>query len=267
MTILDWLLASMQILREAGVDSPRRDALVLLEDELDKDRSWVIAHPEFELSTKTLSRLDLLIKKRQKRKPLAYIRGKAWFYGRFFTVNDKVMIPRPESEDIIDILKKLKPKQIIDIGTGSGCLAITAKLEMPNTAVSAVDISNEALQVANINAKNHKVDINFIQGSLLDKIKVSINKKVTIIANLPYVPNDLITSPEINFEPKIALFSGKDGLNHYQDFWQQVSDLKNKPRCIVTESLESQHDEISKMAKPNYRLLEKSLLIQVFELT
>src|SRR5690606_5411278 len=101
-------------------DAPRRDCLVLLEDTIKKDRAWVVAHPEYELDQKVVQQLNALITKRANREPLAYIRGKAWFYRRFFTVTPDVLIPRPESETIIELLLKLKlkPKQtIIDIGT------------------------------------------------------------------------------------------------------------------------------------------------------
>ncbi len=98
MTVFDWLQASMIKLRDAGVDSPRRDCMVLLEDLLDKDRSWVNAHGEHELTNEQTETLDRQMKKRLNRIPLAYIRGKAWFYKRFFEVNPDVLIPRPESE-------------------------------------------------------------------------------------------------------------------------------------------------------------------------
>ena len=107
MTIADWLFSTMQKLHDAGVDSPRRDALVLLEDTIKKDRAWVVTHPEHLLQGLPLQKVDDLVERRIKREPLAYIRGRAWFYGRFFTVNPSVMIPRPESESFIDLLKSL----------------------------------------------------------------------------------------------------------------------------------------------------------------
>lgn len=264
MTILEWLITTMDVLKQAGVDSPRRDALVLLEDEIKKERSWVISRPEHELSISTVKNLNLKVSKRQKRRPLAYIRNKAWFYGRFFNVDDTVLIPRPESEDIIDILKNLKPKKIIDIGTGSGCLAVTAKLEIPTAEVFASDISDSALKVAQQNSLKHNASINFIQGSILQNLDSIIDKNTVIIANLPYVPKNLVTSPEIEFEPKLALFSGIDGLDHYRLLWQQINNLSIKPHHVITESLESQHKSIENLAKPNYKIEKTNLLIQVF---
>lgn len=266
MKIANWLVETMKKLGATGVDSPRRDALVLLEDTLEKDRAWVLAHPEYELDKDELKKVNDLVERRIKREPLAYIREKAWFYGRFFAVNKNVLIPRPESEDFIDILKELKPKTIVDIGTGSGALAITAKLELPESQVIATDIDTSALTLAKHNADIHNVSIKFLHGSLLEPIKDVELKDYTIIANLPYVPDELITSPEIIKEPKLALFSGTDGLDHYRDFWQQVERLEDKPTYILVESLEAQQEELKTLAKSaNYKVRETKLLISVFE--
>lgn len=263
MTILEWLVSSMKKLNEAGVDSPRRDCLVLVEDLLNKDRSWVNAHSDFRLSNGQIKKLDMQVNRRIKRKPLAYIRGKAWFYGRFFEVNPDVLIPRPESEGFIKLLKNIRPKSIADIGTGSGCLAITVKLELPETEVIATDIDKKTLAVARKNAENHGVKVKFIEGSLLEPIK---DHAEVVMANLPYVPDGLITSEEINYEPKNALFSGKDGLDHYRKFWEQVKGSAKKPTHILTESLENQHEQMKKLAAAAGYALEKTdILVQQFK--
>lgn len=255
----------MKKLVEAGVDSPRRDCLVLVEELLGKDRSWVNAHAEYELNNEQISILDKQLKRRVNREPLAYIRSKAWFYGRFFEVNPDVLIPRPESESFIELVKEIKPKTVVDIGTGSGILAITAKLEIPNLKVFATDISGQALKVAQKNAKDHNVEINFVQGDLLGPIKNLGLEHYAVLVNLPYVPEDLVTSPEIETEPAEALFSGKDGLDHYKKFWSQVGELEIKPKYIMTESLETQHKDIKEMAKKaGYELDKVDVLIQRF---
>lgn len=256
----------MKKLNEAGVDSPRRDCLVLLEDLLKKDRSWVNAHAELKLSRGQVQVLDKQINRRVDREPLAYIRGKAWFYKRFFELNPDVLVPRPESESFIEILKQIRPKKIVDIGTGSGCLAVTAKLELPGSQVIATDVDEKALKVAQRNAEKYKVDIKFIQASLLDEMMDSDFTQVAIIANLPYVPEGLVTSREINYEPGLALFSGKDGLDHYRKFWSQIGSLDKKPLYVLTESLESQHKAIKDLAKSaGYKLAGTNILVQLFE--
>jgi len=277
MTISEWLIKTMSGLGSAGVDSPRRDALVLLEDTLEKERSWVLAHPEYELSHTTIDNLAGLIKRRAGREPLAYIRGKAWFYGRFFEVTTDVMIPRPESESFINLLeqiledKKLKlghSINIIDVGTGSGCLAITAKLQFPQSEVFAIDVSSKAIEVARRNAKKHDVNIGFLHGSILESLLSSNFHLPTyiIVANLPYVPNDMVTSPEIRREPEQALFSGHDGLDHYRTLWQEIAELAIKPTVVLTEALLEQHPELTILAQASgYVLRRTELLVQQFQ--
>lgn len=277
MTIAEWLVETMDKLGQAGADSPRRDALVLLEDVLQKDRAWVLAHPEYLFQGTTLEKVNALVERRMKREPLAYIRGRAWFYGRFFEVNPNVLIPRPESESFIDLLKQIvnsgqwtvdRNFMIVDIGTGSGALAITAKLELPDVKVIATDIDEEVIRVARNNAETHKVKIEFIKSDLLESLPSTIFQLPSaIVANLPYVPSELATSPEIEAEPKLALFSGKDGLDHYRKFWEQVAGLGFKPKYILTESLESQHKELQNLAKvANYKLHKTEILVQVYKL-
>ena len=282
MTIADWLINAMTKLHDAGVDSPRRDSLVLLEDTLRKDRAWVVTHPEYEIPSDNLKEVNKLIKRRVQREPLAYIRGRAWFYGRFFNVNRDVMIPRPESESFITLLKqttdgyvKGSTFHIIDVGTGSGCLAITAKLEIPGAEVIAIDNSQKALDIAKKNARNHKVKIDFLNGDLLQPLLHSSFSvpRSTLMANLPYVPAGLVTSPEITQEPAAALFSGQDGLNHYRQFFEQIAKNSQFIRSmsveyILTESLENQHGDVTQLAKAaGYKLEKTEVLVQLFKAT
>jgi release factor glutamine methyltransferase len=267
MSIADWLLDTMKRLGVAGVDSPRRDALVLLEDTLAKERSWVLAHSEYELTEIELESVNKLIERRVNREPLAYIRGRAWFYGRFFEVNPSVLAPRPESESFIELLKKLKPDRVFDIGTGSGCLAITTALEIPGCTVVATDTSAVALAIAKYNARILHATLGFSEADLLKPLIDFDFTGSTIITNLPYVPESIVTSPEITKEPREALFSGEDGLDHYQRFWQQIGELKYKPSYILTESLESQHDTLERLAaEAGYKLDTTDILVQQFQL-
>lgn len=256
----------MKALGEAGVDSPRRDALVLLEDTLGKDRSWVLAHADHELSRKELEHVNALVERRLKREPLAYIRGKAWFYGRFFEVNTNVLIPRPESETIIDIAKELAPTTIADVGTGSGCLAITAALELPDSHVIATDVSLEAIELARANAYHHHAHINLQHTYLLENI-LEQHAPELIMANLPYVPEDHSVSQEVKTEPRLAIFAGQNGMDVYQSFWGQLSTTNHHPKYIITESLENQHHSMNELAiKSRYRLSHSEHLIQLWKL-
>lgn len=266
MTIAEWLIETMKRLGEAGVDSPRRDALVLLEDTLKKDRAWVLAHPDHRFQGGTLETVNALIERRIKREPLAYIRGKAWFYGRFFTVNEHVLIPRPESETIVEIVKEIAPTTVVDIGTGSGCLAITIALELPEAHVTASDISTNTLELARHNAYQHKVSVHFMHTYLLEGV-LDQHAPEVIVANLPYVPENLAVEPELKTEPRLALFAGADGMDVYENFWAQISTAGLKAKYIVTESLESQHTHMNELAvKSGYRLAHSEHLIQLWKL-
>jgi len=266
MKTAEWLFETMKKLGDAGVDSPRRDALVLLEDTLEKDRTWVLAHSDYEIPTDKLDDVNSLVERRIGREPLAYIRKKAWFYGRFFYVDANVLIPRPESETIIELAKEIKPKTVVDLGTGCGCLAITLALEFPGIEVIATDTSSQALEIARKNTYSHGVKIQFKKAYLLDDLLEESGPDL-LVANLPYVPEGLITSPEIETEPKEALFAGESGMDLYESMWAQISTSLHKPTNILTESLETQHSQMNTLAaRSGYGLTKAEGLIQQFEL-
>lgn len=267
MTISNWLVESMVKLKDAGVAHGRREALIFLSDLLQQDKSWIHAHPEHELDDLQVRELSYKLEKRLKRVPLAYIRGYVEFYGRKFTVNSNVLIPRPESEGFIDLLKTLRfeTMRLADVGAGSGVLGITAALEFPDSSVHLYDIDPATLALAHHNARQYELYLHYYESDLLDNLQP---KPYDIfLANLPYVPEGLITSPEIETEPKLALFSGKDGLDIYRKFWPQVSSLEHKPKYILTEALEDQHTETEELARrAGYTLQMTDKLVQLFAL-
>lgn len=212
-------------------------------------RTWLHAHPEHELSQTEQQKLDELLKRRLKHEPTAYILGFKEFYGRDFAVTSDVLVPRPESEDFIEIIKTLEVDDLkfIDIGTGSGCLAVTIALEQPTWSGTATDVSRSALNVAKQNAKKLKAKnlVFKVQNLLADDTQ----NYDLIIANLPYVPNNLRNKPDIKHEPEIALFADHDGLALYQELFKQIKVRKHKPLHILTESLETQHKHLKKLAE------------------
>lgn len=265
MTIADWLFNTMEKLGDSGVDSPRRDALVLLEDTLDKDRSWVLAHPDSEIPQDKLTDVNRLIERRIEREPLGYIRKKAWFYKRFFYVDENVLIPRPETETIIEMAKEIRPESVVDVGTGSGCIAITLALELPDSTITATDIDPKAVEICRKNAYAHEVKINILNTYLIEGLLVEEAPDL-LVANLPYVPDGLITSPEIELEPKTALFGGENGMDVYENLWAQISTSSYPPKFILTESLESEHSHMNTLAaKSGYGLMRTEGLIQQFQ--
>jgi len=267
-----WLKDTTSQLASVGISTPRLDALVLLEDLLDKDRAWLLAHPEMVIKTHKLRLLDKQLQQRLKHTPLAYIRGKTEFYGREFLLNKRVLEPRPESETMIDVLKGLSlPSNtiIIDIGTGSGALGITAKLELPDMTVIATDIDKHCLEVAQQNAKKHRISLTFLRGDLLEAIE-SVpfqNSALVLLANLPYVPTQYHINQAAHMEPRRAIFGGKDGLNLYRRFFKQMTDSNFSVQYILTEALPFQHEALAMLAQhANFGLQKEDDFIQLFGL-
>lgn len=229
----------------------------LLEDVLKRPRAFILAHPEKSISNHQLTIINRKIARRVKGEPLAYILGYKNFYGMDFIVNKNVLVPRPETELMVEeALNQLSISNeqftIIDVGTGSGCIIISLSkksfdFQHPTFSFIGIDISPKALTVAKKNAKLHEADkkIRFIKGSLLEPIlknkKLIIDDcKLIIAANLPYVESGwkkALKSPErigLKFEPSIALYSGKDGLDHYRKLAVQIKKLSDKTKKPIT---------------------------------
>lgn len=208
-------------------DSPtaRRDAELLLLHVAGISRAELLTHPEHPLSEDQRLAYDRAIARRQQQEPIQYITGTQEFYGRAFRVTPAVLIPRPETEHVIEAaveaLSQDAPRpdslRILDVGTGSGILAVTLALHYPHASVTATDISAAALSVARCNAESHGVDsrIRFLESDLLEAVQGESFE--LIVSNLPYVANDEPLAPEVvGFEPHTALFAGPDGLTMYR---------------------------------------------------
>lgn len=272
MTVSIWLSHAIDKLETAGIGTARLDSQLLLADELEHDRSWLLAHLDTPLTDQTARKLDKQLDERCRHVPLAYIRGKTEFYGREFLVDQRVLEPRPESETMIDILKGLppvktkEPMQIIDVGTGSGALAITAKLELPQADVTATDINPDCLEVAQANADKHRVNITFAQGDTFEPIKIETGHLIITLANLPYVPDSHQINPAAMHEPRNAIFGGPDGLDPYRKLFKEASKLSKRPGYILTESLPPQHKQLALIAaRYGFIQTKEDDFIQVFE--
>lgn len=256
------------------------DLDLIVANELSEDRSFVISYPDFKLDFFKKNKIEKKLKKRAKGVPLAYLQKNKEFYGRDFFVNENVLIPRPETELIIEsIMQKVKENDksfknflVLDIGTGSGNIIITLTKELKKEFVNfdfiATDISKKALKIAQKNAKNHKVEslINFFQSDLLknEKLKnevANFESEILLIANLPYVnedfKSDLLKKPEsksLIFEPQTALWSGEDGLNHYIRLIETIKNnenLRNKKFTFYFE-ISPEQNELLKERILNY---------------
>lgn len=266
----EWLKTATKQLKISGIGSARLDALILLEDELGVDRSKLLAEPVL-INNSQLRELNKRLIRRSNQEPLSFIREKTEFFGREFFINADVLEPRPESETMLELLINIVPNvknlKVVDVGTGSGALAITAKLELPRAEVIAVDIDKKCLLVTEINASRHNAKIKFIHSDLLDKISNNFLDGAVLLANLPYVPDRYKINPSAGFEPKIAIYGGKDGLDLYRRLFEQISENKYRLLYIFTESLPFQHTNLSEIAKQvGYEKIETEDLIQLFKL-
>lgn len=263
----DWLISATQRLESARISTGRLDSLVLLEDALQKDRSWLLANPDFIIEADVIQNLDKLIKRRSSHEPLAYIRGRSEFYGREFIVSPATLQPRPETETMIELLKGLELTEavsIVDVGTGSGAIAITAKLELPHAKVSATEINAKALNIAKQNSKFFRTNISFYLGNVLAPLNGTAD---VILANLPYVPDGFTVNPAAMQEPRVAIFGGADGLELYRDMFEQIKLNKQKPKFVLTEALPYQHGNLTTIASSaGYSQSKAEDFIQMFVL-
>ena len=231
-----------------GIPSALLDAELILAHTLRQSRTWLHAHGEDVIEPRQLEIATAWLDLRKERVPVAYILGYKEFYGRQFKVTPAVLIPRPESEEVIESLKKYwgeKPGKLVDIGTGSGCLGITAKLELP-LDVTLTDISRHALTVAEENAATLGAKVTLQQSNLLEDIPGIFD---IIIANLPYVDSSWERSPETNHEPSLALFADDNGMAIIKRLIDQARTRLKTGGLLLLEADPAQHGELTEHAK------------------
>lgn len=269
MRFVDWLQQAEKLLTDSGIGTARLDALVLAEDVIGIDRAMLIAEPDTEITPAQNKKLKNLLKRRSTHEPLAYIRGKNEFYGREFLITPDVLEPRPESETMIDELKKLPnlgAQPIIgDIGTGSGALGITAKLELPEAQVELIDIDAKALQIAKMNVDKFTLPVKVIKSNLLAQ---TTQKYDVLLCNLPYVPDDFKINTAASHEPRLAIFGGPDGLDLYRQLLDQIKIGSNRPLYLLFEALPLQHSNLETLAQSvGYTATKKNDFILVLKRT
>lgn len=249
----------------AGTGLPSSDAEIILAHCLDKDRIWIMANGMSRLSAAAWKKFTTFAERRRRREPVAYIIGKQEFYGRAFAVDRRVLIPRPATEGVVlrtlqfikdgreatdDVdegivvtAKRLKVEcgmslgrkgckvtTIVDVGTGSGCIAITLALERPDLHVVATDASADALDVARANAAHHGVldRVEFREGTGLDPVN-DLRAQFILVSNPPYIPDGRLLMADVReYEPHSALFGGPEGHEIAADFIRQA---ESHPMC------------------------------------
>ena len=179
------------------------------------NRAWLIAHDRDELTPEQAAQLNALIERRCQGEPVAYIVGAREFYGREFKVGPGALIPRPETEHLVEAALKraAQDARVLDIGTGSGCIAITLKLVRPDLNVTAIDVSADALDIARANAEALNAQVEFIESDLFSAL--AGRQFDLIVSNPPYIPeaDEHLSQGDLRFEPSNALASGPDGLD------------------------------------------------------
>jgi release factor glutamine methyltransferase len=240
----------------ANIKSARLDGLIILENVLKTNRTNILLNLNETFSGVQYKLFNKLINQRANNTPIAQIIGRKEFYGRNFIVNKNVLIPRPESENMIDAfkflisnvseLKKINNIKLLDIGTGSGCLGITLKLEFPNIEVNLVDNDLKALSVAKKNDVFYSTRLNIYFSNLLSQVSFDPN---IIVANLPYVPDKYKLNDEAKQEPANAIFGGNDGLDCYRELFEQIADLQKYPLFLLLESFPKSHTSLIKAAQ------------------
>jgi release factor glutamine methyltransferase len=214
--ILDVIYKTAPYFEKAGIESPRLTIELLLAHLLQKKRLNLYLEFERELDEPTLERLREMVKRRVTGEPVQYITGETEFCGLKFAVDRRVLIPRPETELLVEVVTERKPGTIVDVGTGSGCIAVALAKRLPDAPITGVDVSPEALEVAAGNVKRHNLEkyIRLLKSDLLEALPDSLTVDA-IVSNPPYIASgELAELPKEvkDFEPVRALVAGEDGL-------------------------------------------------------
>ncbi|SVA49388.1 uncharacterized protein METZ01_LOCUS102242 [marine metagenome] len=239
--VIDLINWAESYFKEKGFENPRMEIEWLLRNILKCDRMDVYLRFEDSLSKSQLYVIRSWVKRRLKHEPLQYITGSCDFYGRRFLVNEHVMIPRPETERLVDtVLEKVKgivSPSILDVGTGSGCIASTLGLEIPGSTILGIDISPSALNVANDNKKKLATqNVSFEELNILEQIPMG--EFDLLVSNPPYVPldeMDELMKDVKDFEPSNALTDNNDGLMFYRRFSEMSWHCIKKNGWIILE--------------------------------
>jgi len=226
------------------------EAQLLAAHVLEQPRAWVITHPETPLSPAELEHLDQLLERLAQREPLPYLLGRTEFFGLTFEVSPSVLIPRPETELLVEqALKWLRNhprhRRALDVGTGSGVIAITLAVHIPDLTVIALDRSRKALEIAHKNIEAHQVSkrVELIQTDLVAGLTGPFD---LVCANLPYIPSETLSGLEvIRYEPRLALDGGEDGLRLLERLMDQLSEggVKTQPMGLALYEIEANQGE------------------------
>ena len=241
-----WAESAVKSLEDTS-EFPYIESQVLLSFTLNQSREWIIAHPEEILTEEQLNKLGLYVDRLKKGEPLPYITGIQAFYGLDFNVNPAVLIPRPETELLVEealswLQKHPNRRSALDVGTGSGAIAISLADQVSDLKLTAVDVSQAALDVAKKNAEKFSVEdrVQLLLSNLFEHVSGSFD---LIAANLPYIPSEKLKNlPVSRYEPALALDGGTDGLDLIREFLKQAQ-THIRPSGLVLVEIESEQGE------------------------
>lgn len=242
-------------LKDSLYTDPIKESRFILSFLLNKDLSFILINPDYELEEKIAEDFTNIILKRQAGQPLAYLLKTANFYGRDFYVDQRVLIPRWDTENlveqVVDLAKTIESPEILEIGAGSGAISITMGLEIPEAKISGVDISDEALEVCNINLERYKNSkVKFFKSNLYENISGHYD---IIVSNPPYIKRSDLENlqREVKNEPLNALDGGEDGLDFYRDIIKFAKDYLKESAYLVFELGAGQYKDVKNILLAN----------------
>jgi len=234
-------------------DIPNKEARILLASYLKKDQLWIITHDDEDIKEEGYFKL---VQRRAENEPIEYITNSASFYGESFYVDSNVLIPRPETEILVDLVvstcKGIKRPRIVEIGTGSGIISIMLAKLLPDAIITAIDISQDALSVAKKNAQKHGVELEFIQSDLCENFKEK--NFHMLVSNPPYIADSESLHVGLSYEPSLALYGGSVG----DEILRKIIDIyeEKKVKFLACEMGYDQKDKITNYLKKSGLTLE-----------
>ncbi len=251
-------------LKISNIVNPELDSELLLSKALNKKREKILTNLKKEINKKQLDKFNLYLSRRKKKEPIAYILGFKYFWKYKFIINKSVLVPRPETEQIVEetlnYLSDNESKKILDIGTGSGCIIVSVLKERSKCKAIAIDISSKALKVAKTNAKIHHLE-NKIKFINIDIDKFNYNKYDLILSNPPYISNiDLIRlDDDVRiYEPRESLSGGLDGYEEITKVIEKSSKLLKNNGKLIVEIGDTQKNNVLKLLKNNGFYINKT---------
>ncbi len=250
---------------ELSSDSASLDAQILLGEIIRQERAYILAHPEHPLTEDQQAHYTEWIRRRASGEPVAYIIGRRAFYDREIAVTRDVLIPRPETELLLEqalaFVKEHPSASVVDVGTGSGALAVTLAAHYPQAQVYATDISPSALAIARYNAFLNKANVTFFDGDLFEPL-ISRHIRVDVVmANLPYIATEELATLEVSrHEPRLALDGGADGLDIIRRLLTQIPSVCNPGALILLEIGADQGDAALKLVQTTLSMEKAEIL-------